>query len=377
MIAVLHKIYYSVWLNPGVTIFLLILLLIGFQQFPVIFVGGSFKIYEFLGLIALCLYGVRCNRDMLATLMFMFFVVSPIMSLISFYICDDVSSYFRVYPFTRGTFRHNIYIFPVLQVVFMVMNYVVLYNIYYGNRLYRRVDSIIRWIVIVGTCIACYSIIAMFTGDPISHLPNFIQNKHIYAFRSSGLSQEPSNYILYQGWIVLLSWYSRKMFCIVKWVLMFVVNILSLLLTFSSTLVLFFGVIALIVFLFSKTCMKLVYLSGLAITLWSGYLMLSKYVDVKMLNYVMVQKVGDFVFGKEDAGGSGGFRHYESTLGWIIFKDNPIMGVGVGNSTFFMHEAAKKSPIIPMDEQLTEKSFPPNTFSCIFAEQGIFGGGVF
>lgn len=354
-----------------------ILLLIGFQQFPVIYVGGSFKIYELLGLVVLCLYGISCKRDWLPILMFVFFVVSPIISLISFYICDDVTSYFRTYLYVRNSFRQNIYIFPVLQVIFMAVNYVVLYNIYYCNRLYRRFDFIIRWIIIVGTIIACYSIIAMFTGDPISHLPNLIQNKHVYDFRSSGLSQEPSNYILYQGWIVLFCWFSKRAFGKVMWMVMFTINILSLLLTFSSTLVLFWGLIIFMVFLFSKIYMKIIYIGGLVLALWGGYLVLSKYVDVKMLNYTMVQKLEDFVFGKNDAGGSGGFRHYESSLGWIIFEDNPIIGVGVGNSSYFMHEAAKKSPIIPMDEQLNERSFPPNTISCIFAEQGIAGGGTF
>lgn len=355
----------------------LLLLFIGFQQFPVIYVGGSFKIYEMLGIIFLCLFGISWKKDIIVIPMFVFFVISPLISLIAFYVYDDVTLFYILFPVTKNTFRHNIYIFPILQVFFMIINYVILYNIYINRNIYKRFDLLIKWMVIIGTCIACYSIIAMFTGDPISHLPNFIQNKHIYDFRSSGLSQEPSSYILYQGWTVLLLWYSKKLFKKQTWVFMLIVNVMSLVLTFSSTLVLFVGVLTLMLFLFSRTYLKFVYVGAFVSLLWLGYITLAKYVDVEMLNYAMVEKVEHFIIGKEDAVGSGGFRHYESSLGWIIFKENPIVGVGVGNSTYFMHKADKESPIIPMGEQLTEKSFPPNTYSCVFAEQGIIGGFFF
>lgn len=355
---------------------LIIVLLIGFQQFPVIYVGGSFKIYEFIGLFLLFLYGIKWKKDLLIVLLFLFFVVSPTISLALFYFFDDVSSFYRIYPNVRGTFRHNIYLFPLLQLLFMYVNYVVLYNIYLNRELYKRFDVVVNWIVIIGTCVACYSIIAMFTGDPISHLPNIIQNKHVYVFRSSGLSQEPSSYILYQGWIVLFLWRLKRIFANKTWILLFVINVMSLILTFSSSLVLFVGVITIMIFVISRTYMKIIYIGTLLVSLWIGYVTLSRYVDVQMLNYAMVQKLEDYVWGKEDAGGSGGFRHYESSLGWAIFEKNPFFGVGVGNSSYFMHKVAKDSSIVPVDEQLGTKSIPPNTFSCVFAEQGFCGGGI-
>ena len=363
--------------NSSSKILLAIILLIGFQQFPVLYVGGSLKLYEVLGLTLLVLYGIKIRKDLLITLLFFFFIVSPVFSLLSFYIYDDVDSYYRTYPIAKNTFRFNIYIFPLLQLLFMWINYVVLYNIYYNRDIYRRFDTLLKWIVITGTVISCYSVLAMFTGDPISHLPNFIQNKHVYEFRSSGLSQEPSNYILYQGWNVLFCWCIRHSFTRIKWIVIWGINILSLLLTLSSTLILFVGVIGVIIFTFSRFRVKLVYVSAICVLLYTSFITISKFIDVELLHYVMVQKVEDFIWGKEDAGGSGGFRHYESSLGWIIYKENPVVGVGVGNSNYFMHLAAEKSEIIPMDEQLSETSFPPNTFSCVFAEQGTIGGCVF
>ena len=364
-------------LGQKTSLTVLILLLIGFQQFPVLYVGGSLKVYEVFGLFLLISYGIKFRKDFLVTLMYLFFVISPLASLLSFYLFDDVGSYYRIYPQTLKSFRYNIYIFPVLQLLFMITNYTVLYNLYYSREIYKRFDDIIRGIVIIGTGIAVYSIIAMVTGDPISHLPQVIQNKHVYEFRSSGLSQEPSSYILYQGWIVLLCWFSRGAFSKKKWIAMLSINVISLLLTFSSTLVLFAGVVGLTIFLFSRFRMKVVYLAVFVGMLYASYMFFSKFVDVEVLNYALVQKVEDFIIGKEDAGGSGGFRHYESSLGWIIFKENPYLGVGVGNSNYFMHLADKKSDIIPMDEQLNETSFPPNTFASVFAEQGILGGGIF
>lgn len=358
-------------------ILILILLFIGFQQFPVIYVGGSLKIYEVLGLIMLFSFGIRQRKDYLVTCMYIFFVVSPLVSLLSFYLCDDVGSYYNMYPETQNSFRFNIYIFPLLQLLFMIMNYAVLYNLYCNREVYKRFDSVVRGIIIIGTCIAIYSIIALFSGDPISHLPQFIQNKHVYDFRSSGLSQEPSSYILYQGWIVLLCWFSKNLFSKEKWIAILSINTISILLTFSSTLVLFAGVIGLMIFLFSRLLMKLIYVAVFASMLFASYMFLAKFVDIEVLNYALIQKIEDFLIGKEDAGGSGGFRNYESSLGWIIYKENPLLGVGVGNSTFFMHLAAEKSDIIPMGEQLDETSFPPNTFPCVFAEQGTLGGGIF
>ena len=271
-------------------IVLYIILLIGCQQFPVIHIGGSLKIYEVLGL-CLLFYGIKRRKDKLTTLLFWFFIVSPLLSLISFYLCDDVSSFFSSYPQANGKFRYDIYVFPILQLFYMFANYVVLYKVYCDKHLYRGFDLVIKWVVIIGTVIAFYSIVAMFAGDPISHLPSFLQSKHYYEFRSSGLSQEPSNYILYQGWIVLLCWCSRRIFDFRKWVMMFSLNILSLMLTFSSTLVLYVCVIVLIILLFSKTRQKIAYISLMASVLWVVYFTMIKYVDMEMLNFAMVQKV--------------------------------------------------------------------------------------
>lgn len=353
-----------------------ILITIGFQQFPVVNVGGSLKIYEVIGLAMLWYYGLRLGDNIFVYMLFGFFIVSPILSLMAFYMMDgDVTSFYRAYRETEGKFRFNIYIFPLLQLLFMVVNYVVYYYLYYNRWIYRHFEFVKKWFVIIGTCIAVYSVASMFIGDVVTKLPGFIQNKHVYEFRSSGFSQEPSFYILYQGWIVLLAFFSKRTFNTLWWILILLINILALIFTFSSTLVVFAGVIALMVFVFSKLRYKLFYLALLCGVLTAGYVTLSRYVDVKMLNYAFVDKVEDFLFGKDDAGGSGGFRHYESTLGWIMFQENPVVGVGVGNSIYYMHVAAKKSSIIPMDEQLHPGSFPPNTFACVFAEQGIVGGG--
>lgn len=354
-----------------------ILIFIGFQQFPVINVGGSLKIYELLGLFLLCLYGIGWGKNILIHLLFFFFVLSPIMSLLSFYLMDaEVSSFYRAYPVVKDKFRFNIFIFPFLQLLYMLTNYTVCYYLYFDRKLYRNFETVKKWMVIVGFWISVYSLISMFTVDVVTKLPEFIQNKHGYEFRSSGFSQEPSSYVLYQGWIVLITFYSKNSFSRIKWIVILVVNVLSLLLTFSSSLIAFVGVIMLMVFIFSKPTYKFFYISLLVASLYVGYHTLSRYMDVGMLNYAFVEKVEDFVFGKDDAGGSGGFRHYEASLGWIMFKHNPVLGVGVGNSVYYMHEAARESPIVPMGEQLHPGSFPPNLFSSVFSEQGVLGGAL-
>lgn len=356
---------------------ILILVLIGCQQFPVINVGGSLKIYEILGLFMLLYYGINAKCDVISRLLLGLFVVSPILSLVSFYICDDVSSFYHVYGETRDSFRFNIFIFPILQLLYMLMNYVVYYNLYYTKTLYYRFETIKKWIILGGTLIAVYSILSLFVGDIITLLPNFIQNKHVYgSFRASGFSQEPSSYVFYQGWIILMLYYSKHSFASIKWVALMVINVLALLLTFSSSIVAFIGVVFLMIMLFAEGKYRLLYLLLLIGVLFGCYIFISRYVDFEMLNYAFITKIEDFIFGKDDAGGSGGFRNYTASLGWILWRHNPFLGVGVGNSVYFMHEADKEIPIIPMGEQLHPGSFPQNAFACVFSEQGIIGGSI-
>ena len=87
----------------------------------------------------------------------------------------------------------------------MLFCFSALSGIYRERRLYKYFDYLRRYIVIIGTCIAVYSLFALFVYDPIPYLPSFLQNKSVYDFRSSGLSQEPGNYVIYQVWVVLFT----------------------------------------------------------------------------------------------------------------------------------------------------------------------------
>ncbi len=357
-----------------------IIVLIGFQQFPVIRVGGSFKIYELLALLIIfrLVFGQIELIKEAATINYIalfFFFISPIIS----YLCSLIAipypyKFFIYYPQVES-FKFNYYIFPILQLIYMLFNYTTMIAIVNNQKIYENFNFIIKLSIIVGTFIALYSLFAMFIGDPIAQLPSFIQNKKKYDFRSVGLSQEPSFYVLYQGWIFLFCVYSGKLFSNkIIWIILLFINFVSLILTQSTALIGFFSAVFLSIFLLRNSVSIRVGIV-LLLLVFAGiiYYFLIKYNYSTLFVSYFVDKLNNFFVPNNNTIGSGSFRNYTSRIGIEIFKNHYITGVGVGNSIYHMFPYEFKMGIVIFGERLFAGCFPQNLFSLVLSEQGMIG----
>ena len=353
-----------------------IIILIGFQQFPVLRIGGSFKVYEFLSILLLLKYVSVKPKTPLVIIVWALFVFSPIVSFLNAFLFQNIPyDFFVRYPEALHSFKFDNPLFPLLQLVYMIFNYSVFSHIYYNDEIFENFEKLKKKVVVVGTFIAIYSIIACFTVDVITLLPNFVQNKTVYNFRSSGLSQEPSFYVLYQVWIVLYACYSRSSFSKIMWILIIVINVTSLILTFSTALLALLGVVLLIPFIFKSALKyKILVLSILVVTCIVGYIILVNLGIYNLFESLFINKAQNFFLSPEHTLDSGSFRNYTGRIGLEIFKDNPWCGVGVGNSVYYMHPFEYKMGIVAFGETLGLGIFPQNLYSCVLAEQGILGG---
>jgi O-antigen ligase len=369
-------------LNLETKISLIILATIGLQQFPVIRVGGSFKIYELMamGLLIVNLFAISKARfvSLLKLYAFGFFVLSPLLSLVFSYIfLNYPSGFFSAYKDT-DSFKFNYYIFPALQLVYMFFNYAAINSIIKSERLYQSFDKLLRIFIWIATIIAVYSIYAMFGTDFISKLPEFIQNKHEFFYRSVGLSQEPSFYVLYQSWIVLFIFYAKNSFSKNSWWILMFINVLSLLFTFSTTLLALLIIVFASFFIFKNPLKtKIWIIIGLLAAIVIGYLIILSTNNLDYLEAYFYNKIINFFSAPEHTLDSGSFRSYTSRIGIEIFKAHPITGVGVGNSQYYMYLYEGKMGIRVFGETLIPGVFPQNSFSIVLSEQGLLGGIFF
>ena len=354
----------------------LIVLLIGFQQFPVIRIGGSLNIYELLSFILLIKYRNYgfWNGKLIA--LWVLFVLSPLISYgYSSLFLDIPYSFYLQYPEAKESFKFGNSFFSVLQVIYMLFCFTALSGIYRERKLYEHFDSLRKYIVLIGTGIALYSLFALFVYDPITHLPSFLQNKTIYTFRSGGLSQEPGNYVLYQGWVVLFSYYAKDLFKKRTWSFILMINILSLFFTFSTSMIAFVALVILSYFFCSATKkQRLVSLLLCLLLLTIGYCVLLESGYFDLFETLFVNKASNFFNAPDHTLDSGSFRSYTSRIGMEIFYSHPLLGVGVGNSTYYMHLYEFKMGIVNFGEMLDLGIFPQNLYACVFAEQGLVGG---
>lgn len=356
-----------------------IILLIGFQAFPIIKIGGTFKIYELLALVVLFIDVAYINKFKFANNVALaagcFFVVSPIISYInSNLFLGYPDGFYRRYP-EANSFKYNFYVFPFLQLIYMFFNFSVFNSIVISSYLFKNFEKILKYSVIVGSCISLYSLFAMFVVDIVRLLPSFIQNRSFYEFRSLGFSQEPSFYVLYQVWICLFAWFAKHLFKRPTWNLIILLNISSLLLTFSSALAGLFVVILLSVFIFNSSLkVKMQRVLILLVVLLSGYLAIIYFDLWTLFEYSFISKVSNFLAAPVDTMDSGSFRRYTSEIGIRMFKDHWLAGVGIGNSIYYMYIYEFKMGIEVFGDTLGASIFPQSLFSCVLSEQGIIGG---
>ena len=154
----------------------------------------------------------------------------------------------------------------------------------------------IKAFVIVGTIIASYSLFSFFTDTNIIRvLPSSFQHVSEYHFRTSGFSQEPGCYVLYQSWVVLFSIYIRDCFSPKKGYWIIAINILALILTLSSLLIVWCVLIIISPFIFKmslKSKVRVAIIVGMVLQLSIFYILVRVLSNNR--NY-FVNKINNFL----------------------------------------------------------------------------------
>jgi len=354
-----------------------IILLLGCQQFPVLNItGSSFKLYDLFSGILLWKKGLIISKDKLMRMIYLLFVVLPLLSLIISYIAIGYpEGFFRKYSSdsTIGSLKFNYYFFPLFQYIMMILCYTAIINVYYCEYIYNNIHKLITGIVKIGSFIAIISLFNLFVTNIFHYVPSFISSIRTYSSRSQGFSIEPSSYVLYQSWIVLLCFYAKRLLKKRLWLILFSINILSLLLTLSSSLSIV--VVTLIVTPFIVKATKKIRLTILisVIILLVGIFGLLVYTGYFDLAYkIMVAKLQNFFIPGTQTMDSGGFRSYTGRIGFKIGEDHLFTGVGMGMSIYHMYEYEFKMGILSWGEKLVPGIQPMNCFSLVFSEMGIF-----
>ncbi len=359
-----------------------IILVLGFQQFPIIRAGGSLKIYEVLGFILMSYnfiaFRIKKRPNNIEISSFIFFVVIPLGSYIySSIFFEYPTQYFVTFPKAVIDFRSNYYIFPLLQVMYMIMNWHVFVGFCNSKALYENIEKVIKVAVIFGTIISLYSLCALYVIDFVPLLPGWIQFKFTKeGNRSTGLSMEPGTYVLYQIWICLFLWYSKKSFTKGWWYILFVINVISCILTQSTALL---GLVLAILFSFlifnttkaarGKSLFRILIIIILVYTLvqFLGY--------GSTFYYYFYSKVTSFFTASANhkAEDSGAIRKYMSDIGFAIFHHYSFLGVGYGRSIYYMYLFKKSVGISYSSEAVRSISVPLSMYAIISAEMGTLG----
>ena len=358
-----------------IDILLLIFFFIGCQQFPIVRIGGPIRVYELLGLLLLVRYGIQKPKDMVTWGMFIMFVLSPILSYLHSWFVDIPISYYRRYPEAVDSFKFGGRTYSCFQMLFSIVSYCVACNIVYSKNLWVRFDKWIRTLIKIGVVISIIGLIDAFVFNPIAMLPSFVQNVGEYKGRNNGLFLEPSMYVLYQTWMVLFSYVYRKKFKGNHGKIFLWINAISLLATLSSSLAAFAVVLLSMPFVFKasiKTRLSIIF--GLAAFVLMIIVVAEQLGLSDTLQYVLYYKIENFFTPADHTMDSGAFRNFTSRVGLEIFKDHPLLGVGVGNSPFFMHLYEGKMGIVTWGEGLSMSTMPQSFYACLLAEQGILGG---
>ena len=99
-----------------------IIVLIGFQQFPVLRIGGSFKIYELLSILLLLKFVTIKPKTFLMIVVWTLFVFSPVLSLLNAYLFQSIPyDFFIRYPEALHSFKFNNPFFSLLQLLYMIL----------------------------------------------------------------------------------------------------------------------------------------------------------------------------------------------------------------------------------------------------------------
>lgn len=259
----------------------------------------------------------------------------------------------------------------------MFANYCAIYSIVTNDWIYRNVYKVLRLFVYVGTVISLFSLLTLIGFDIRSILPAALYTSRGYIdARSSGFCLEPSSYIIYQTWVVIFTLAIRNQFKgKLYWYATLALNLVSLFLTMSSSLIVFAIILLLSPFLILKSSAKLkISIITFIVTIFIAGVSLLEYWGIyDDFMYIFQSKIEGFLTSPNYTTDSGSFRNYTSRIGIEIWKSSPLLGTGVSMSVYYMYIYEFAMGIDYFGEILAPTTYPQNLISQTLAETGLLG----
>jgi hypothetical protein len=356
-----------------------------FQQVFVLNIGGSFKIYEMLGILLIFIWFLEKKHTMTPQIisLFFFFCISPVLSNVLFILFSDIAGYYERFPDAKSSWRYNKNFTIFYTTILCIMNFCIANLVISSRYIYNNRDKIIKLFIITGTAIAIYSLYSFFCvglfGFP-DLFPAFIDARNRPPekglLRVSGFCDEPGSYVIIQTICVYYLMFYKKLFKKNINKLFLIINLITIFLTISSALLVMFGGFIFYVFCLSKKNDK-TYKNRIYIIIFLLFIVcLGLYINNLtngLMKYFFLDKIQNFFKSPTNTLDSGAMRAYTSRLGIKVFEDNILFGSGAGCSNYFLYKYEYTFGITSWGERLSKSIYPQNNHSKILAEQGLFG----
>lgn len=350
-----------------------------FQQVFVINLGSSLKIYDLLSPILLIIIILKSSTKMpkLVFLLFVFFVLSPLVSNLYNLSNETVSSYYIRFPEAIGSMRFNKNLSPWVIWIYDILCWVTIFQISCSEYVYKNKIIFIRLYVNIGILVCIYSLYGVvfvhLLGFPdiIPSIVDLRNTKPDSSMRPAGFSSEPGTYIIMLCWQLLFLIYIPKIFNRIKKVFYISITLVVLLLTLSSILAGFLIIIIVVNFVLSKKRKLLFFIMSIVTVLISiaiNFLKLNE-----LVYYSFFYKIQNFLKTPTHTLGSGAFRAYTNLMGVEVFKESPLFGVGVSNSYYHLWKYEFSMGIGAFGERITHSVPPQSSFIMVLSEQGLVG----
>ena len=349
--------------------------------------GGTFKWYELVSILLLFYLAFCAQRvviDKISVLFLLLFVISPIVSdfyaiLMKPFEAELYQLYYTRFPEAQGSLRCNFIFSTIYSLSLSLGVFSILYFVINSSYLYQNHQKVTRFFIYSGTIVAFYSLYQFFgitfLGLP-DLVPSFLDGRNFRGavgnHRAGGFSIEPGSYVCIQSIVVLYLIFGKNYLPKKRRNRLLFVNVLALLLTLSSSMVVFFGVLGFYIVFFSKNRIAKGFCVFLVILMIVIFPILNKATN-NLLQYVFITKLQNFVSSPNNTLDSGAMRAFTNGIGYKIFHAHPLFGCGFGNSFFYMPVYEFDMGIRVWGEKLNASVTPQNNFSKILAEQGLFG----
>ena len=351
------------------------------QQVLVINVGGSFKLYEIIS-IALCVIFICYDRPKIygkiSAILFCLLIVIPTISLI-FYLLDDTKyDYYLRFPDAANSLRTNVVLAPLILLIYyyfcwIFFNYVTASDIVYQNK-----NKLIKIFIVTATVISIYNFYSYITvyllGLP-DIIPAFLDYRNSpvqLTGRFCGFSSEPGTYVILQTWVVYYLWFYDGLKLRHKGMVK-IINFISLLMSMSSLLIP--SLLIFFVQLFRKTSFagKIRLIAIIIVIVIAGSALIAKYNLDNLVNYILVEKVQNYLSPSDNTLDSGAYRNYTTRLGLKVFENNMVIGCGGGASCFYLWKHEYDMGIVHWGERISATTYPQNIYAKVLAELGLCG----